>query len=139
MEQLLIKQETLTDSLKKWIDEGFRQHAVETVGFDGAIQPIAFVAYAGNDFVGAVVCNFFWGALHVKYIVVSKEHRNKGLGKTLMEKALGCGKENGCPFAFVETMNFQALEFYKKQGFVLEFSRFGYSHSCSFHYLRKDL
>ena len=32
-----------------------------------------------------------------------------------------------CPFAFVETMGFQALEFYEKCGFKLEFTRAGYA------------
>jgi len=55
-----------------------------------------------------------------------------------MEHAFTFGRENKCPFAFVETMSFQAVEFYQKIGFQLEFTRSGYAHGTSFHYLRKD-
>jgi len=56
-----------------------------------------------------------------------------------MEKALHFAKENGCHFAFVETMQFQALGFYQKLGFELEFSRSGYANDGIFHYLKKNL
>lgn len=49
------------------------------------------------------------------------------------------GRSNKCPFAFVATMSFQAREFYEKIGFTLEFTRSGYKHGTSFHYLRKEL
>jgi hypothetical protein len=56
-----------------------------------------------------------------------------------MKKALQYGRDKDCPFAFVETMSFQALDFYQKMGFQLELTRTGYAHGTSFHYLRKDL
>jgi len=49
------------------------------------------------------------------------------------------GKEYGCSFAFVETMNFQASEFYQKLGFQIELKRDGYAGDRCFYYLRKDL
>jgi ribosomal protein S18 acetylase RimI-like enzyme len=56
-----------------------------------------------------------------------------------MESALKYGRGNKCLFAFVETMSFQALDFYRKVGFELEFTRSGYKHRTLFHYLRKAL
>lgn len=47
------------------------------------------------------------------------------------------GKQRGCHFAFVETMSFQAPEFYRKMGFKIEFSRPGYAKNTIFHYLTK--
>lgn len=52
---------------------------------------------------------------------------------------LGEKADKACPFAFVETMSFQALDFYRKMGFELEFTRSGYKHGTAFHYLRKLL
>jgi len=57
----------------------------------------------------------------------------------LIEHVLCYGKEQGCSFAFVETMNFQAPEFYQKLGFQIELKRDGYAGDSSFYYLRKDL
>lgn len=39
----------------------------------------------------------------------------------------------------VETMSFQAPEFYQKMGFKIEFSRPGYAKNNCFHYLKKNL
>lgn len=61
------------------------------------------------------------------------------MGVRLMECALKYGSDKACPFAFVETMSFQALGFYRKMGFELEFTRSGYKHGTSFHYLQKLL
>ncbi|HEY5259195.1 MAG TPA: GNAT family N-acetyltransferase [Rhabdochlamydiaceae bacterium] len=134
-----IKQQSLNEDLKRQIYKGFSRHAIETTGYDEKFEPVAFVAVDGQNFAGAVVVAKFWGALHVKYVYVNDAYRNKALASSLMHHALGWGLENNCTFAFVETMSFQALEFYKKAGFQLEFTRTGYAHGTSFHYLRKDL
>jgi ribosomal protein S18 acetylase RimI-like enzyme len=134
-----VKQQALSDDLKKQIYEGFSRHAIETTGYNEKFEPVAFVAMDKQNFAGAVVVEKFWGALHVKYVYVNDAYRNRGLARKLMQQAFVYGLENNCPFAFVETMSFQALEFYKKMGFELEFTRNGYAHKTSFHYLRKDL
>jgi len=59
--------------------------------------------------------------------------------KKLMKRAFLYGKERGCRFAFLETLSFQAPEFYEKLGFEVELKRDGYDHNTSFYYLRKDL
>jgi ribosomal protein S18 acetylase RimI-like enzyme len=56
-----------------------------------------------------------------------------------MEHVFNFGKENGCHFAFVETMSFQAPEFYQKIGFEIELKRDGYTAGTSFYYLKKVL
>ncbi|MBA3239477.1 MAG: GNAT family N-acetyltransferase [Parachlamydiaceae bacterium] len=134
-----IKQQPLTQDLKSQVDEGFTHHAISIVGHDEKFEPVAFVALEENRMVGIVVGQLFWGALHVKYLFVHDHYRGKGLGSRLMEQVIAYGYANKCPFAFVETMSFQALEFYTKLGFQLELTRFGYAHGTSFHYLRKDL
>ena len=134
-----IIQQTLTEDLKRQIYEGFSRHAIAMTGHDEKFESIAFVAKDQNRLAGAIVIELFWGALHIKYIYVEDSYREKKLGSRLMDKALEYARQHSCPFAFVETMSFQALEFYLKCGFNLEFTRTGYSHNTSFHYLCKDL
>lgn len=134
-----IKQQPLTDDIKRQIYEGFSRHAISEIGHDEKFEPVAFLATKGIDFAGAIVVELFWGALHVKYIYIEANYRGQDLGTTLMKTALQYGHDQGCPFAFVETMSFQALDFYQKMGFQLELTRTGYAHGTSFHYLRKDL
>ncbi len=128
----------LTEALQKWVMEGFVKHAIESVGCDGGIIPFTFAAYEGESVIGVIDCKFFWGQLHIRYMFVDPSHRKDGIGKALLFKACSYAQRQGCHFAFVETMNFQAVEFYKKMGFVEEFSRPGYANGTSFHYLKKD-
>jgi N-acetylglutamate synthase-like GNAT family acetyltransferase len=63
----------------------------------------------------------------VKYAYVEEEYRGCGIGTQLMQHALTYGRKNQCPFAFVETMSFQALDFYQKIGFRLDLHALGIS------------
>jgi GNAT superfamily N-acetyltransferase len=134
-----IRQQALSEDLKKKIDEGFSRHAIQMTGHDEKFDAVAFVAMEGEFFAGAMVGQRFWKALHVKYVYIDEKYRGKGLGTRLMQRILAYGLEQKCPFAFVETMSFQALEFYQKMGFELDFTRPGYAHGTSFHYLSKKL
>lgn len=134
-----IQQQSLTPELKKRFDAGFSRYSIATTGYDEKHDPIAFVAMEGESYAGAIALEIFWGALHIKYLFVEEPFRGRSLATQLMEQGLAFGREKGCPFAFVETMSFQALKFYQKLGFELEFTRDGYAHGTSFHYLKKML
>lgn len=132
--------EALTPELKMRIFQGFSKHALEMTGMDGKQESIAFTATdAEGGFAGNLTAEIFWGALHIKYLFVEEAYRGQGLARILMEYALQYAREQRCPFAFVETMSFQAPDFYQKMGFSLEYTRHGYAGGASFHYLRKDL
>lgn len=135
-----IKLQPLSNEFKRQIYEGFSRHAIAKIGHDEKFDAVAFIASnEKSSFIGAVVVELFWGALHVKYVYVEDEYRDCGIATKLLEHALSYGRDNQCPFAFVETMSFQALGFYEKMGFELEFTRSGYKHNTSFHYLCKNL
>jgi len=130
----------LTSELKDSIYKDFADHAISTMGFDGLSNgPIAFEINDNGINIGVCVCQLFWGNLHIKYLITRKGYRRQGIGRILIEHVLCYGKEQGCSFAFVETMNFQAPEFYQKLGFQIELKRDGYAGDSSFYYLRKDL
>jgi len=133
-----ISQQPLTEEIRKQVYDGFSRHAIATIGVDEKIEPIAFVAMEDGVFAGTVVVALFWGALHVKHVYVEEKFRGQGLGTCLMNQAFQYGKEHECPFAFVETMSFQASGFYQKFGFTIELTRTGFSHGTSFHYMKKD-
>lgn len=135
-----IKLQPLSNDFKRQIYDGFSRHAIAQIGYDEKFDSVAFIASnEKSSFIGAVVVELFWGALHIKYVYVEDEYRGYGIATKLMKHALSYGRNNQCPFAFVETMSFQALSFYQKMGFELEFTRSGFKHNTSFHYLRKNL
>ena len=137
---LQINQNKLTDEVKKKIFNGFGQQAIESTGINGLSEdPISFEIFDGTEFIGAIVVQPFWEQLHIKYLFVEENYRGQGHARQLMDHALKFGKKRGCQFAFVETMSFQAPDFYQKMGFVIEFSRPGYAENTTFHYLKKFL
>jgi ribosomal protein S18 acetylase RimI-like enzyme len=130
----------LTPELKNQIYEAFRKHAINCTGIWGLAQePISFEMRDGANLVGCIVVQLFWGQLHIKYLLIEEPYRGQGLARRLMEHAFEFGKGQGCCFAFVETMNFQAPEFYQKLGFKIEFVRHGYDRETSYYYLKRDL
>ena len=134
-----IIQNKLTDDLKKIIYDGFKEHAIMKTGVYEIEEPISFyIENKEGEVISAVVCQPFWGALHIKYVWTHKDHRTKGYASKLMKEVLNFAKDRKHPFAFLETMNFQAPDFYKKFGFKTELIRAGYSKGTSFYYMRKD-
>lgn len=128
-----------TWELEKYGYGGFLRHSVETFGFDGDVNSFAYVVKEEGKTLGVILAKTFYGALHIKQLFLEKKLRGKGYGTRLMDKAMKRGKELGCSFVHLETMNFQALEFYRKLGFILEYTREGYHQGVSMHYLRKPL
>lgn len=135
-----IQQKMLQDEVKKKIFDGFGCQAIESTGINGLDEdPISFEIFKEQEFVGAIIVQLFWGQLHIKYLYVEKPYRGQGIACELMKHACEFGKLRGCHFAFVETMSFQAPEFYQKMGFKIEFSRSGYSKNTTLYYLKKNL
>lgn len=128
----------MTNALKEIIFDGFSKHAIEMTGHDEKFESAAIVCNQGDFVAGALVYQQFWGAMHIKYLYVHGSKRGQGIGSKLINRAEEIAREKKMPFAFVETMSFQALDFYRKAGFALEYTREGYAHNTSFHYLRKD-
>ncbi|MET8855401.1 GNAT family N-acetyltransferase [Streptomyces sp. NPDC004579] len=55
--------------------------------------------------------------LHVTYLWVDDRHRGTGLGTRLLTQAERTATERGCHAARLETWDFQAPDFYRKQGY----------------------
>ena len=137
---ITIQQQPLTPEIKDLVYQGFAEAAMESTGMNGlADDPLVFFVSEAGDVQGCIAVQLFWGQLHIKYLFVAKAFRGKGLGRTLVEHALTWGTGQGCTFAFVETMSFQAPAFYQNLGFEIELTRPGYAKDSSFHYLKRAL
>lgn len=84
-----------------------------------------FILRDDNDaVVGGVGGNLKtkWGWCYVQSLMVAPEHRNGDWGTKLMEQAEAFARGKGLKGIWLTTLSFQALEFYKKLGYV-EFGR----------------
>ena len=139
MSEIIINKELFNKELQKEIHKGFNRHSLSTIGHEWRLDTYAFVAKDDEVLAGVCVVNFFWGVVHIKCLYVAEKYRKKGLGTNLVNSAIKYGLDNKFTFALVETMSYQALDFYKKMGFYLEFTQKGFSYGTSLHHLRKEL
>ena len=56
-----------------------------------------------------------------------------------MLKAETLAKDNAGHFIAVNTFDWEALDFYKKLGYYVEFERKGFDKNSTFYFLRKNL
>ena len=107
------------------------------------LDPLQFFAFfirdEHNKILGGCNGGTLHGGLHIDQLWVDESIRDQHYGTTLILAAEKFGKERGCAFATVNTMSWEAPEFYKKLGFEVEFIRHGFKHDSSFYFLRKAL
>ncbi|MEK4330318.1 GNAT family N-acetyltransferase [Paenibacillus sp. FSL R7-0312] len=87
---------------------------------------------------GGLVGEICWNWLEVHYLFVEEACRTFGYGKKLLSAAETMAKEKKCDFIKLDTLSFQALDFYLKQGFEV----FGTIHNAggySHYYLTKEI
>jgi ribosomal protein S18 acetylase RimI-like enzyme len=104
------------------------------------IEVVFFLRDETGRIVGGVTGNHgSFGWLYINTLWVHDEARGLGLGRQLMEKIEAEAVNHGCKHAFLNTMSFQAPEFYKKLGYTVfaELEDFPDEHSRIF--LRKKL
>lgn len=107
----------------------------------GAARPFGFFKKNESGIILAG-CNGFimFGSIYTDQLWVDSNHRDKGLGKQLMTHVHNLGLESGCTLATVQTMDFQnALPFYIKLGYQIDYERKGYIKNASCYYLSMTL
>lgn len=115
------------------------QFNIRQVGHSDA-EPVHLLARdKAEKLVGGLVGTTYWGWLAVDLLWVDEEARGQGIGQRLLEMAEETAVLRNCTRVLVDTMSFQAPEFYKRNGYevygVLE--NFAGSHQRI--YFRKQL
>ncbi len=112
--------------------------------FFGHKKSLSFALYLReeNDQILGGILAWMRPGIHllcIDTIWVTKSLRNHGFGKQLMQAAENEGLKNGCTHAQLETLPFQAEEFYKKLGYkrIGQIEKLYGEHDAI--YLRKNL
>lgn len=134
-----IKKCKFTTKLSQEVGKGFEEHTLEKVGVNRYEKPIAFKIQDKKALVGCIVFQLYWGSLEIKQLFVSKQYRERGIGTKLINYAIQYARSHACMFITLRTFSFQALEFYKKFGFEVEYVRTGYTNNVSLYILRRKL
>jgi GNAT superfamily N-acetyltransferase len=102
------------------LDNGLQQEAQLIFG-KVPRGSLAFFAHDKNDDLVGGVTGFWdsFGWLYVNSIWVAEHARGTGLGSRLMFDIETEAKQRGCRHSYLNTMTFQAPEFYKKLGYII--------------------
>ena len=103
----------------KYIREALNQFNKGIVGDDGH-TPLSIVEYDNDgNVIGGILGGTYWGWLHIDILWVDENFRSKKIGSQLLIAAENEAKKRGCHSVHVDTMSWQAPEFYKKHGYEL--------------------
>jgi ribosomal protein S18 acetylase RimI-like enzyme len=125
------------DDIKK-LNDGIMEQAKQKKGMKQLDFFGFFIRDNEGEIVGGCSGDNMYGSLFVGSLWVAENLRGKGYGTKLMQAAEKLARDKKCNFVAVNTMDWEALEFYKKLGFRVEFERHGYDKDSIFYFLRKD-
>jgi GNAT superfamily N-acetyltransferase len=112
--------ETLNDRMDKFI--------ADQVSFQGELEVFKdfVIKDNGNIIAGIRSCFYLGKCLVINNLFVDENHRHKGLGSLLLNKLETEAKSMGAKLIHLDTFDFQAKDFYVKQGYEI----FGVLEDC---------
>ena len=138
-EHYLEKYEKIPPDYEQAIFDGISKDAFDKKELPPIDRFGLFVKNKKGQVVGGLTGVTMYGSLYVDMLWVDPSLRGLGWGSKLMQEAEHIGKQYGATFATVNTMDFEALPFYQKLGYFIEFKREGYDKNSSLFLLRKPL
>jgi len=104
-----------------------RKHiAVQITDNDGNIV----AGSAGRSFGNWLLINTLW---------VSEELRGQQVGSEVLEAIESAGRARGCNLCLLDTLNFQAMPFYKKHGYETQWVQENYPKTGCKYFMVKQL
>ena len=95
--------------------------------FKEKVQPLSiFLKREDGTVYGGVVAYLQSDSIHIDILWVDEPIRGQGYGAQLLQVAEEEAKKHGCSFSTVNTMDFQAEDFYLKYGYerICEFKNY---------------
>jgi ribosomal protein S18 acetylase RimI-like enzyme len=122
--------ESLYAGIAKYAQLKKNQPPIESYGF--------FVYGVEKEILAGCNGAMYYGCLYIDSLWVDESLRHKKIGKRLIASAEALGKERSCLFSTVNTMDWEALGFYQKLGYTIEYERIGYFHQSTLYFLKKS-
>ena len=108
-----------TENEIEFVRNALGKFNTDIVGEDGH-TPISIVEYDNNgNIIGGILGGTYWGWMYVDILWVHTDHRGKGIGSKLLAEAEAEAVHRGCHHVHLDTMSWQAPEFYEKHGYTL--------------------
>jgi GNAT superfamily N-acetyltransferase len=103
-------------------------------------ETLNVLAESGGCVVGGIFAETVLKWLRIPIMAVHPAHRSRGVGSDLLAEAERQAVARGCAYSYVDTMSYQAPNFYQDRGYQIvgEIPDWD-SHSHSKYYLTKSL
>lgn len=121
------------------ITDGLSSEAHKKRGLDRVEYFCFFLRDKEFKIKGGIHGVVYYGCMYVSGLWVEESCRKKGYGQDLMLQAEELAGNKDCNFITLNTMDFEAREFYESLGYIVEFERKGYLKSSICYSLRKNL
>ena len=106
-----------TEAEITYIRESLNRFNEGIVGNDGH-TPLAIVEYdESGNIIGGILGGTYWGWMYVDILWVHEDYRQRGIGSLLLRAAEEEAARRGCHHVHLDTMSWQAPDFYKKHGY----------------------
>jgi predicted house-cleaning noncanonical NTP pyrophosphatase (MazG superfamily)/GNAT superfamily N-acetyltransferase len=125
------------DFIDKIIFEGLREHNEQFTGPYG--HPFTLFIKDSTKIIGGINGFIIGESGILDLLWVAPSHRNKGLGKQLIQRTEAFLIAKNCTRLFVDTAEYQAKAFYEKQGYTLEGSLHHWAGPFNRYYFYKNL
>ncbi|HUQ84810.1 MAG TPA: GNAT family N-acetyltransferase [Candidatus Limnocylindrales bacterium] len=103
---------------KEW-EIADREHYGKPIAWEKwSLKEFTLEAQENDEIVGAVYFTITADVAYIDMLIVTKSHREKGLGKLLVKKAEGVAKKNGAHKIYLQTgKGWDAVSFYESLGY----------------------
>lgn len=91
-----------------------RQHAP-----DDNYRPLTIFLREDRRLVGGLLGETYWGWLHIDILWIEDGYRGQGYGEQLLAAAEAEALRRGCARIHLDTLSFQALPFYERNGYTI--------------------
>ena len=123
----------------KVVLEGLRSFNQRHAGPSNRSRLAVFLRDPGGRVVGGLIGETAWRWLYVDAFWIDEAVRGKGYGREMLRTAEERARLRGCTHAYLDTFDFQALPFYRKEGYEVYGTLEGFPPGHRRYYLSKAL
>jgi GNAT superfamily N-acetyltransferase len=143
MDNKFYLQKVTTHEINKIITKGLIDYNTSIVP---VLIPEGFIKFdfaamnADEKTIGGVIASLnYWGGLDISVLWVAPDFQKQGIGSLLLKKAEEEAKKMGAYIALLDTFDFQAPDFYVKNGYTLAGTIDGFPKGHKRFYFKKEL
>lgn len=118
--KIIVNNEISSENYDFLVEKIIRYNEQNRNSFSDEINlPFEILIQIEGKIIGGVFGRSHWGTLEIKTFIIDELYRQKGIGLSLLNRAIILAKERKCDFISLETYSFQAPSFYFKNGFEI--------------------